>query len=256
MRPRSRGCPKPEPTGALAQTLRVPLDSSYLFQEGLSGAPPPARGPTAEQQLKPYDNVLILRRPGWALQRLVALTGQVQHPGRYALTSKTERLSSLIARAGGLTTEAYPGGSSSTAAQPIPLCRNPRRRSQPCSSAAARRVRRACGLDLPLRARGLGLAGQSDSGRRRLDPRPRVRSDRDRHRGSEFARPGRVRAGKNLDWYVSAAGGYAQNGDRKRAYVTQPDGKKAAVKRRFFFSDDVPDAGPRRRDPGSRAKSW
>ena len=50
--------------------------------------------------------------------------------------------------------------------------------------------------------------------------------------------------GKNLDWYVSAAGGYAQNGDRKRAYLTQPDGKKAAVKRRFFFSDDVPHPNP------------
>jgi len=50
--------------------------------------------------------------------------------------------------------------------------------------------------------------------------------------------------GHNLDWYVSAAGGYAQNGDKKRAYVTQPDGKRTAVKRRFFFADDVPQPRP------------
>ena len=58
----------------------------------------------------PYDNVLIRRRPGWESQRLVYLTGQVQHPGRYALRSKTERIGDLIERAGGLTEQAYPGG--------------------------------------------------------------------------------------------------------------------------------------------------
>jgi hypothetical protein len=43
-----------------------------------------------------------------------------------------------------------------------------------------------------------------------------------------------------LDWYVNAAGGYTQNGDEKRAYVTQPDGKREAVKRRAVLADDVP----------------
>ena len=42
--------------------------------------------------LEPYDNVLIRRQAGWELQRLVYLTGQVKHPGRYALRSKTERM--------------------------------------------------------------------------------------------------------------------------------------------------------------------
>ena len=43
---------------------------------------------------------------------------------------------------------------------------------------------------------------------------------------------------------MRAAGGYAQNGDRKRAFVTQPDGKREAVQRRFFFGDDVPTPRP------------
>jgi protein involved in polysaccharide export with SLBB domain len=46
--------------------------------------------------------------------------------------------------------------------------------------------------------------------------------------------------GKSLDWYVNAAGGYAQNGDDRRAYVTQPDGKREAVKRRAVLADNVP----------------
>jgi DNA uptake protein ComE-like DNA-binding protein len=60
--------------------------------------------------LMPYDNVLIRRKPGWESQRLVYLTGQVKHPGRYALRSKTERIRDLVERAGGLTEQAYPGG--------------------------------------------------------------------------------------------------------------------------------------------------
>ena len=46
--------------------------------------------------------------------------------------------------------------------------------------------------------------------------------------------------GKNLDWYVGAAGGYSEKSDRRRAFLTQPDGKRQTVHRRFFFSDDVP----------------
>jgi len=45
--------------------------------------------------------------------------------------------------------------------------------------------------------------------------------------------------GQNLDWYVAAAGGYAQSGDKHRSYVTQPDGSKEAVKRKFL-TDRVP----------------
>ncbi|HJR16397.1 MAG TPA: SLBB domain-containing protein, partial [Gemmatimonadales bacterium] len=46
--------------------------------------------------------------------------------------------------------------------------------------------------------------------------------------------------GKTLDWYVDAAGGYTQLGDNKRAYVTQPDGKRESVKRRTILADAVP----------------
>jgi protein involved in polysaccharide export with SLBB domain len=50
--------------------------------------------------------------------------------------------------------------------------------------------------------------------------------------------------GRNLDWYVKAAGGYAQNGDRKRAYVVQADGQKHGVERRAILADDVPTPAP------------
>ncbi|MGH7535979.1 MAG: hypothetical protein ACREMG_10360, partial [Gemmatimonadales bacterium] len=50
--------------------------------------------------------------------------------------------------------------------------------------------------------------------------------------------------GKNLDWYVNAAGGYTQVSDKKHPYVTQPDGKREGVKRRGIVADAVPQPGP------------
>jgi protein involved in polysaccharide export with SLBB domain len=50
--------------------------------------------------------------------------------------------------------------------------------------------------------------------------------------------------GKNLDWYVNAAGGYTQTGDSQHPYVTQPDGQREGVKRRALVADDVPKPRP------------
>src|SRR6266566_3286872 len=102
--------------GQLATTVRVPLDSTYLFERdsaghyfGPPGLPFPASG-AAEVPLQPYDNVLILRQPDFELQRTVYLGGEVRFPGSYALTSKDERLADLVTRAGGLTPQAYAEG--------------------------------------------------------------------------------------------------------------------------------------------------
>ena len=108
--------PEDRSTGRLAETLRVPLDSTYLLGRDSAGryiGPPgtafPAKG-TPEIPLRPYDNVLLLRQPEFELQRTVTLVGQVRFPGTYALTARDERLADVIDRAGGLTPVAYPDG--------------------------------------------------------------------------------------------------------------------------------------------------
>jgi hypothetical protein len=50
--------------------------------------------------------------------------------------------------------------------------------------------------------------------------------------------------GKNLDWYVDAAGGYTQTGDNRHPYVTQPNGDREGVKRRAVLADRVPQPRP------------
>jgi polysaccharide export outer membrane protein len=237
--------------GALAKTIRVPLDSTALASGGTDGVPlaPPHPGGAAgipDIPLQPYDNVLIVRQPGWDLQRLVYLTGQVKHPGRYALRTKTERLRDLVQRAGGLTEQAYPGGIHFYRSyrpglrpgedQPPRLDQQPPAPRDTLPRGYAERV----GIDLPkvLKDRkfrdNLILTGGDSIHIPEYNPIVMVQ-------GAVNA-PGAVpyTAGKSLDWYVDAAGGYTQLSDSKHAYVTQPNGKRQGVKRRVVLADDVP----------------
>jgi protein involved in polysaccharide export with SLBB domain len=69
----------------------------------------PASG-APEVAIGPYDNVLILRQPGFEFQRVVTIQGQVQYPGTYALHTQSDRLADLVERSGGLTPRAYGQG--------------------------------------------------------------------------------------------------------------------------------------------------
>lgn len=62
------------------------------------------------QRLMPFDNVVIRRKPNFALEKMVQVEGQVNAPGEFAVTHAEERISDLIKRAGGLTGYAYTKG--------------------------------------------------------------------------------------------------------------------------------------------------
>jgi protein involved in polysaccharide export with SLBB domain len=62
--------------------------------------------------LQPFDQVFIRRSPAYMPQLLVSIEGEVTFPGRYSITSRTERISDLIKRAGNITSEAYLKGAS------------------------------------------------------------------------------------------------------------------------------------------------
>jgi protein involved in polysaccharide export with SLBB domain len=60
----------------------------------------------ADVPLKEYDLLVVRSMPDWAAKQSVTLSGEVRFPGTYAV-GKGERLSSVIARAGGFTGDAY-----------------------------------------------------------------------------------------------------------------------------------------------------
>ncbi|MEO8032384.1 MAG: SLBB domain-containing protein, partial [Gemmatimonadota bacterium] len=211
--------------GRLAVTLRVPMDSTYLVDRGRDGTysgPPgigaPATG-ASETVLQPYDNVLILRQPNWELQRIVSLTGQVLYPGRYALISKSDRITDLLNRAGGLTPNAYPDA--------IRFFRTADRTGR-------------VGVDLPRVLKdstfrdNLILIGGDSIFIPEFDPIVYVSGAVNAPVAVSYV------PGKDIDFYVQAAGGYTLHGDKSRAYTTQPSGKVESVRRKFFVADYRP----------------
>ncbi|MEX2593007.1 MAG: SLBB domain-containing protein [Anditalea sp.] len=85
--------------GDISEIIPVQINEDYSFSE-------------ESTMLQPFDNVLIRRKPNFALEKLVQIEGQVNSPGEYAVENAAERISDIIRRAGGLTQFAYPEGAS------------------------------------------------------------------------------------------------------------------------------------------------
>ena len=211
--------------GRTAETIRVPLDSTYLFDRDASGRylGPPGVGVSAngapEIRLEPYDNVLILQQPNFELQRTVYVGGEVRYPGHYALVSKTEQVSDILERAGGLTDEAYPDA--------VTFVR------------AAEKAGRI-GIDLP--------AVLADAGHRdnlllqdgdsievpRYSPVVMVRGAVNSPIAVAY------RPGASLHYYLRSAGGMTRRADRNIIYVRQGIGSVDAVQQKRFWPDYQP----------------
>lgn len=60
--------------------------------------------------LMPYDIITVYSVPGYTKQRNVVIEGEVNYPGQYTIASKTERISDLVKRSGGLSSFAFTQG--------------------------------------------------------------------------------------------------------------------------------------------------
>jgi len=211
--------------GVTATTFRVPLDSSYIFERGPDGkylgppGLPASSGPNPEVVVHPYDNVLILRQPNWELQRTAVIAGEVRYPGRYSLKTKTEKLTDLIERAGGITADGYANGvifyrtrnGVGRIGIKLPeVLRNPR-------SLDNLPLQDGDSIYIPRYNAVVNVQGAVNS-------------------------PVSVTwsPGKTLDYYIRAAGGPSRKADVKRAYVTQPNGTVEARESRFLLPDGNP----------------
>lgn len=205
--------------GVIAQTFRVPLDSSYLFERRPDGSyvgPPGVALPNAkapEVPLRPYDNVLIFRQPEWQLPASVKIVGEVRYPGSYALRTRSDRLTDLLARAGGLTERADPNG--------LTFYRK------------ADSVGRI-GVDLPAvlhdkRSRDNFVLEAGDSILvESFRPYVRVVGAVNSPTAVAYV------DGASLEYYISAAGGTTENANYDRRYVRQPNGSVESYRSRFW----------------------
>ena len=209
--------------GRLAETQRVPLDSSYLLvreqgrfaQQSLT----PRSRATGDVVLAPFDNVLILAQPDWDRPRRVTVTGEVRFPGTYTLTNKQDRLGDVMQRAGGLTRTAYPDG--------IVFYRREGRVGR-VGVDIARVLRDAAYRDNLVLQNGDSIHLPPFSGI------VEVQGAVNAPRGVAYV------PGADLNYYVRSAGGPSRSADAGRAYVTQPDGSVESAVGKWLRPDDVP----------------
>lgn len=83
----------------VGQTFTFDLKDGLLIGNG-----------SGDFHLQPFDEVYIRKSPAYRKQKNVLVTGEALFTGSYALTKKNERLTDLIAKAGGVTSDAYVKG--------------------------------------------------------------------------------------------------------------------------------------------------
>jgi protein involved in polysaccharide export with SLBB domain len=220
--------PTDRSAGQLATTIRVPLDSTYLLDRdplgryvGPPGLPFPAGG-APEVTLEPFDNVLILRQPDFDYQRTVVVAGEVRYPGVYSLRTKRDRLSDVIGRAGGLTNQAYAEGIRFVRSQNqvgrinVDLAGALR----DSTSSANVTLQPGDSINVPEYQPSVKVSGAVNS-------------------------PGSVlwRRGANLDYYLSAAGGFAPHADKGAVSVRFANGE-VRTRHGGLFGGGAPKPGP------------
>ena len=190
--------------------------------------------------LQPYDEVYVRRSPGYQAQQNVAVEGEILFGGSYAMTSREERLSDLIRKAGGSTKNAYLRGAKLT-------------------RVATAGEKKRMGDVIRLMSRQLGEAMMDSLGVRVEDhftvgidlekaiANPGSASDLVLREGDVIFIPKNANtvtingavmvpntvsyiAGKNIDYYLNQAGGYSDNAKKSKKFIVYMNGQVTKVK--------------------------
>ncbi|WP_372001820.1 SLBB domain-containing protein [Tistrella mobilis] len=211
--------------------------------------------------VRPGDTVRVATRITTREQGLVSIRGEVLRPGAYDIT-RGERLSELLARAGGLTSEAYPFGAVFTRDRVRDLERQANRRTadelqKGIVSLLARQSQRSGSSSGMADAMGVmrdlvkDLATVEPYGRVVVEADPAVLAARPEldtvlEGGDainipkrpnyvlvvgEVLNPGaqQFRSGQRASDYVNLAGGYSLDSDEGRAFIVLPNGAAQPV---------------------------
>ncbi len=190
--------------------------------------------------LQPYDEVYVRRSPGYQVQQNVAVEGEILFEGSYAMTSRTERLSDLIRKAGGSTKNAYLRGAKLTRV----ATEGEKKRMEDVLRLMSRQLGEAMmdsldihvedhftvGIDLE---KALANPGSTaDIVLREGDVVFIPKSTNTVKINGAVMVPNTVSyiAGKNIDYYLNQAGGYSDNARKSKKFIIYMNGQVAKVK--------------------------
>ena len=190
--------------------------------------------------LQPYDEVYVRRSPGYQAQQNVVVEGEILFGGSYAMTSREERLSDLINKAGGTTNYAYLRGAKLTRV----ATEGEKKRMGDVIRLMSRQLGEAMmdsldihvedhftvGIDLE---KALANPGSTaDIVLREGDVVFIPKSTNTVKINGAVMVPNTVSyiAGKNLDYYLNQAGGYSDNAKKSKKFIVYMNGQVTKVK--------------------------
>jgi protein involved in polysaccharide export with SLBB domain len=198
--------------------------------------------------IMPFDVITVRRKAGYVLPESVIISGQVQYPGPYALSNRSERVSDLLKRSGGYTPDAYPSG----AYIKRYLTEEEKRKKED-----AKEIQKNISNKDTVTLRDLDESSKKQFVRIPLDlpsimDNPGAIQDLVLRSNDELVIPkfdGQVKISgavlletqvpynekNSFKDYVSSAGGYSGDSWTKNSYVVYANGKAATTKRFLFF---------------------
>ena len=195
--------------------------------------------------LEPFDVITIRRKAGYTLPESVTVTGQVQYPGPYALSSRNERVSDLLKRAGGYTPDAYPDGAylkrfktEEEKQKAVEVVKNLQKTVKDSTGSIATDILREYDkvpLDLAIILKSPGSI--EDLVLRSRDELYIPKFDAQVKVSGEVLLVTQVpyQIKNNLKDYINEAGGFSAYALRKRAYVVYANGRAATTTHFLFF---------------------
>ncbi len=202
-------------------------------------------------KLMPFDEVFIRTSPNYELQQFVTMQGQLVFPGVYGLEKKDERLSELVARAGGLNNQAYPQGAKLIRKNILTESEKNRKKEQLNqiqdnfngvvikNDESSVKNTELIGINLLAAINNPG--GEEDLFLNEGDIIDIPRQPQTVKVTGEVLYPNTVKynEGKSFKDFISEAGGFTANSARKRAYVLYSNGSVKRA-RSFLFARIYP----------------
>lgn len=202
----------------------------------------------AKVAIMPYDVITVRRKAGYTLPETVIISGQVQYPGPYALSSRSERVSDLLKRSGGYTPDAFPAAA---------YIKRYLTEEEKKKKEAAKEIQKGISSKDSTTFRDLDLGIKKEYVRVPLDIQSIMRNpgsieDLVLRVNDELVIPkfdGQVKISgavlletqvpynskNSFKDYISSAGGYSGDSWKKNAYVVYANGKAATTKHFLFF---------------------
>ena len=190
--------------------------------------------------LQPYDQVFVRRSPGYSAQQNVTVNGEVLYGGTYALTSKSERISNIIAKAGGATPFAYVKGAKLTRVaneeeirrmqDVVNLLR--RQVGDAMMDSLGINVQRTFTVGIDLEAALANPGSDADIVLREGDVISVPEYNNTVKIDGAVMMPNTVsfKKGESVKYYISQAGGYGQNAKKSKKFIIYMNGQIAEVK--------------------------